>query len=90
MAAERLFIVSDTFAIADKGLVLSPGPLPGAAVAFGDVVELRRADGTVSQARVVGLASAAPSVVRKGTPMMLAGVGAKDVPPGTEVWTLES
>lgn len=86
-AIEKLFVVADTFAIADKGIVLSPGPLPGATVAFGDVVELRRPDGTAQQARVVGLASAAPSVVRKGTPMMLAGVGAQDVPPGTEVWT---
>lgn len=88
MPPERLFVVSDTFAIADRGLVLSPGPMPGSSVAFGDVVELRRPDGTTSQARVVGLATSAPNVVRKGIPMMLAGVGAQDAPPGSEVWTI--
>ena len=88
-APEKLFVVTDTFAIADRGIVLSPGPLPGAGVAFGDVVDLRRPDGTTSQARVVGLATSAPDIVRKGIPMMLAGVAAPDVPPGTEVWTVE-
>lgn len=90
MAVERLFVVSDTFAIADKGLVLSPGPMPGAKVQFGDVVELRRPDGTSTRARVVGLATSSAEVVRKGVPMMLAGVGAQDVPAGTEVWFTEA
>ena len=90
MAAERLFVVTDTFAIADRGLVLSPGPMPGAKVQFGDVVELRRADGTSTRARVVGLANSSPDVVKQGVPMMLAGVGAQDAPAGTEVWSTEA
>ncbi len=90
MPAEKLFVVADTFTITNRGLVLSPGVLPGAKVAFGDTVELRRPDGTTSRARVAGLASSSTELMRKGVPMMLAGLTASDVPPGTEVWTVEA
>jgi hypothetical protein len=87
--ASRLFVVTDTFAIADRGLVLAPGPVPGAKVQFGDVVELRRADGTTARGRVVGLATTGTQIQKAGVPMMLAGVGAQDAPAGTEVWSVD-
>lgn len=89
MAAQKLFTVSDTFAIADKGLVLAPGPTPGSKVQFGDVVELRRADGTTVRGRVVALANTGTQIQKSGVPMMLVGIGAQDAPAGTEVWTIE-
>jgi hypothetical protein len=87
--ASLLFTVSDAFAIADKGLVLAPGPVPGAKVQFGDVVELRRADGTFVRGRVVALANAGTRIQTSGAPMMLVGVGAQDAPAGTEVWSCD-
>lgn len=88
MAAEKLFVVSDAFAIADKGLVLAPGPMPGAKVQFGDVLELRRPDGATARGRVVALANTGTRMQKDGVPMMLVGVGAQDAPAGTEVWTV--
>ena len=88
MEPALIFTVTETFQIADKGLVLAPGPVPGGpAIQFGDVIELRRPDGGASRARVVGLANAGGGIHTNGVPVMVVGVTASDVPAGTEAWS---
>lgn len=72
---------SDTFEIADRGLVLVPG-FPVDTVHHGDELLLRRPDGTIITVNIAGLELLTRSAV---TPISIRGVSKSDVPIGTEV-----
>ena len=84
----RVFTVADTFTIRGRGVVLLPGLLPIEDERFriGDVLLLKRTDGTEKRVTISGLDlfSGTPEV-----PVLLDGLEKSDVPVGTEVWSID-
>jgi|SRR5580692_11353064 hypothetical protein len=93
MATARcLFVVSDTFAIKGRGLVLIPGIKPEGDERFrvGDIVELRKPDKAIARVKISGIEMLYPPPPNGGLPIMLKDMTEKnDVPLGTEVWSIE-
>jgi hypothetical protein len=85
-----LFVVSDTFIIRGRGIVLCPGIIPKGEERFrwGDSVELRRPDGTVLRVKIA-IELLSPTPKDGSFPILLAEPSRKeDVPIGTEVWSI--
>jgi hypothetical protein len=87
-----LFIISDTFAIAGRGLVVAPAPLisdfPGPKVVE---VELRRPDGSTATANLsFEHAFQTPPPREYRWACIFRSLGKGDVPIGTEIWLKES
>jgi len=79
----------ETFAIKGRGSVPMPGvhwELP-LALRVGQVVELRRPDGTRTPPMIRGIEHLTPNPKRV-TPLLF-GLPKSDFPTGTEIWTLD-
>jgi len=85
----RLFVVEGTFAIKGRGLVLVPGILPEGdeRIRAGDLIELRKPDGSAIATRIGGLELVCPNP-RGDVVIMLKELAKTDVPIGTEVWSV--
>jgi len=86
-----LFVVSHTFSITGRGLVLVPGIKPEGDEQFriGDVVELRKPGNAVARVKISGIEILNPIPHDGRFPIMLQDVIEKsDVPIGTEVWSV--
>jgi hypothetical protein len=83
--------VEDTFLIAGRGLVLVPGIIPIEDERFrvGDLVMLRRPDGTIMSTAIGELELICPNP-RHDVVIVLKGLTREDVPVGTEVWSTEN
>lgn len=88
MVERRLFTVTDTFLIPDRGLVLVPGIAPVGDERFnvGDSLLLKRPDGIEALTTIGGLELLHPNPNHEVT-ILLSEFGKDVVPPGTEVWS---
>lgn len=87
--SRRLLVVEDRFLIKGRGLIVCPGIELGAEpIRVGDLVELRRPDGTSLRWRIGGveIAMGAPPD-RRAPLMLLQDLGKEDLPVGTEIWS---
>lgn len=89
--ARLLFVVEDTFAIRDRGLVLVPGIAPQGDEVFriGYPLRLRRPDGSELMTAIGGLEMIGGLAHRDAVPILLLGLGKVDVPVGSEVWSVD-
>jgi len=92
VAARCLFVVSDTFIIKGRGIILIPGIKPQGDERFrvGDIVELRKPNGIATHAKIAGIEMFTPPPADGSFPILLkeSSVEIADVPIGTEVWSL--
>jgi hypothetical protein len=88
MMERRLFTVTDTFLIQDRGLVLVPGiaPVDDESFRVGDALLLKRPDGVEITTTIGGLELLCPNP-KNEVVVMLHEFGKEDVPLGTEVWS---
>ena len=87
-----LFVVADLFEIARRGPVLIPGIVPQGEERFrvGDLLELRRPDGTLLKTHIAGLELLNPSPPDHAVAVLLPiGISRQDIPVGTEVWSID-
>jgi hypothetical protein len=87
----RLFIVSDTFLIRGRGLVLVPGVIPDEheQLRVGDPLVLKRPDGSEIKAAIGGL-EMFTLPTKPDIPVLLKKLGKADVPIATEVWSVDA
>jgi hypothetical protein len=85
--ARRLFTVEDVFTIRRRGTILVPGIVPEGDERFriGDVLRLRRPDGSELQATIDGIHSFNVGV--HGGYAIVVALPKSEVPVGTEVWS---
>ena len=93
MKSKLLFTVEDAFDIKDRGVVLTPGYLiDSIQLGNGDSVKLIRPDGTEIIGQIKGIEFPSyPIDSPRENPragVMIAGFSEKDVPIGTEVWSV--
>ncbi len=85
-----LFVIEATFLIEGRSLVLCPGIIPEGDERFsvGDLVQLRRPDGTSLNRPIRGLEFFSPP--RPGSPLgvLIHDLSKMDVPDGTECWSV--
>ena len=83
----HLFTVTDTFAVRNRGTILTPGlPLDSeGSCRIGDTVVLRRPDGSTVETNIRGIEGCSP--VPASHLSILVPVDPADVPAGTEVWS---
>ena len=89
-----LFKICDTFQITNRGLVVATdlkeedAKAQGIRLKVGDILELRRPDGSCVMSRIAGIGMLNPSVPSRLLDFLLsAELGKKDVPVGTEAWS---
>jgi hypothetical protein len=89
LAQRRLFIITDTFTVTGRGLVLVPGLIPIGDERFkaGDPILLRAPDGQETRTSIATLELPHPNP-RNEVLIMLRDLGKDDVPVGTEVWSV--
>ena len=81
--AHLIFKVADTFTIEGRGVCASPAEWGDGRARVGDDIELRRPDGSA-------LRSSVREVTYPHRDILLpAGVAKSDIPPGTEIWTVD-
>ena len=92
--SQFLFKICDTFQIANRGLVVATDLKEGDARAkgirlkVGDILELRRPDGSRVMSKIAGIGMLNPYVPNRPLDFLLsAELGKKDVPVGTEAWS---
>jgi len=89
--SRHLFTVEDTFLIRGRGLVLVPGIIPRGEERFraGDPIALVMPDGSSARVNIGSLELLNPNT-RGGVPIVLKEASKKDVPVGTEVWSVDT
>jgi hypothetical protein len=89
--ARRLFTVESTFVIEGRGLVPVPGivPIDDECFRIGDPITLVRPDGTKINTSIAGLEMLDPNPHRDVV-VLIRGLLKVDVPPGTEVWSVDN
>ncbi len=88
--ARLLFVVEDRFEIAEHGLVPVPGfqPIDDERFMVGDLIRLRKPDGTDTVVPIGGIELPNPNPNHLIV-ILLKGLTKADVPIGTEVWSIE-
>ena len=83
----HLFTVTDTFAVRNRGTILTPGfPLDSeGSWRIGDAVVLRRPDGTTLETVIRGIEGFSP-VPCSHLPILVP-IDPGNIPAGTEVWS---
>jgi hypothetical protein len=86
-----LFTVSQTFTIQGRGITLLPElkPVGGEVFMVGDPLRLKRPDGTEDTVKIGGLGFAKVLNAPCQLLVLLRNVNEEDVPPGTEVWSVD-
>lgn len=88
--ARCLFTVEDTFFIEDRGLVLIPQIVSDETLRAGDLINLRRPDGSVVPTVIGSLEMLhGPPSMRCHVVIVLNKLGRDDVAIGTEGWSAE-
>lgn len=89
MSVKLLFIITETFFVKGRGIILAPGISNIKQIKIGDMVELRNPDGTCMRHAIKGIeiVSYRLDVPReKQTHPIILDSSDRDVPQGTEVW----
>src|SRR5713226_2897497 len=88
--ARQLFTVTGTFSVPGRGIVLLPGisPVGNEQFRVGDALLLKRPDGTEIVTYIGGLEFLNPNPNHEVT-VLLKQLGENDVPPGTNVWSVD-
>jgi hypothetical protein len=78
-----IFKVAGSFAIEGRGLCVSPGEWGDGKARRGDSIELRRPNGSALRAAVRDITYPHQDI------LLPAGITDSDIPPGTEIWTVD-
>jgi hypothetical protein len=86
-----LFVVEDAFEITGRGLILAPDLVPQGKERFriGDFVLLKSPDGSTFKTDIGGIGFLNPSPTNHGMPLLFNNLKKKDIPIGTEVWSID-
>jgi len=78
-----IFRVADTFTIEGRGVCASPGEWGDGRARLGDAIELCRPDGSAIRAGVREVTYPHRDI------LLPVGISKSDIPPGTEIWTVD-
>ena len=81
--AHLIFKVAGTFTIEGRGVCASPGGWGDGIARVGDAIELRRPDGSVLRTSIRQLTYPHRDI------LLPAELAKSDIPPGTEIWTVD-
>jgi hypothetical protein len=89
--ATLLFVVEDTFAIPGRGLLLTPGIIPGGKVILraGDRIRMRRPDGKTTDSTISSNECLMSAPHNNASYLVFNELTKDDVPIGTEIWSID-
>ena len=90
--ARKLFVVQDTIFIKGRGVAALPGIVPEGDERFrvGDLIILKRPDGTELNWQIGGLELMHTPRPRGDIVVLLQGLSKEDVPLGTDIWSVDA